>query len=261
MDVTDATFETDVLERSSQTTVVVDLWASWCGPCRTLGPILENVVGASTDVELVKVDVDANPGPSATFQVQSIPAVFAIKDRKVVDSFVGALPEPAVRQWVSGLHPAPTEVDRLVAAGDEASLRQALELEPGNERVVLALGTLLVARGDEASRQETLALLSPPPRNRGNPAPGRPGPARRAARRSGRRRHRGHPGQPARTGPAGRGSTAGVHRSARAARPGRPPHGRLPQGADGPLVLIARLRPRPPTGSDRPASGVGEKER
>jgi putative thioredoxin len=160
MDVTDATFETDVLERSSQTTVVVDLWASWCGPCRTLGPILENVGGATADVELVKVDVDANPRTAATFQVQSIPAVFAIKDRKVVDSFVGALPEPAVRQWVSGLHPAPTEVDRLVAAGDEASLRRALELEPGNERAVLALGALLVARGDEASRQETLALLA-----------------------------------------------------------------------------------------------------
>ena len=73
MDVTDATFETDVLERSTQTTVVVDLWASWCGPCRVLGPILEKVVGETPDVELVKVDVDANPRTAATFQVQSIP--------------------------------------------------------------------------------------------------------------------------------------------------------------------------------------------
>ena len=71
-------------------------------------------------VELVKVDVDANPRTAATFQVQSIPAVYAIRDRKVVDSFVGALPEPAVRQWVAGLDPPPTEVDRLIAAGDEA---------------------------------------------------------------------------------------------------------------------------------------------
>ncbi len=120
MDVTDATFETDVLDRSTQTTVVVDLWASWCGPCRVLGPILEKVVGESPDVELVKVDVDANPRTAATFRVQSIPAVYAIRDRKVVDSFVGALPEPAVRQWVASLAPAPSEVDRLIAAGDEA---------------------------------------------------------------------------------------------------------------------------------------------
>src|ERR1700733_5408453 len=139
MDVTDATFETDVLERSNQVTVVVDLWASWCGPCKTLGPTLEKVVGEADGVELVKVDVDANPRTAATFQVQSIPAVYAIRDRKVVDSFVGALPEPSVRQWVAGLTPPPTEVDRLIAAGDEASLRQALELEPGNDRAVLAL--------------------------------------------------------------------------------------------------------------------------
>src|SRR5262245_14982518 len=125
MDVTDATFETDVLERSTTTTVVVDLWADWCGPCKVLGPILEKVVGEASGVELVKVDVDANPRTAATFQVQSIPAVYAIRDRRVVDSFIGALPEPALRQWVASLAPVQTEVDRLVAAGDEQSLRQA----------------------------------------------------------------------------------------------------------------------------------------
>jgi putative thioredoxin len=103
--------------------------------------------------------VDANPRVAATFQVQSIPAVFAIKDRKVVDSFVGALPEVAVRQFVDQLSGPPSEVEALIALGDEASLRSALELEPGNEAAVLGLATLLVDKGDAASKDEALALL------------------------------------------------------------------------------------------------------
>jgi putative thioredoxin len=158
MDVTDVSFESEVLERSTTVPVLVDLWAEWCGPCRTLGPILEKVVAETQGaVELVKVDVDANPRVAATFRVQSIPAVYAIKDRKVVDSFIGALPEPAVRQFVASLSSPPSEVDQLVDAGDEASLRRALELEPANEKAVLALASVLVDRGEA---DEALGLLA-----------------------------------------------------------------------------------------------------
>lgn len=157
-DVTDATFETAVLDRSVEVPVVVDLWAEWCGPCRTLGPIIEKVVAETEGrVELVKVDVDANPRVSQTFQVQSIPAVYAIKDRKIVDSFIGALPEAAVREWVARLAPPASEADRLTAVGDEASLRAALDLEPAHEGAIVALADLLVARGDS---EEALALLA-----------------------------------------------------------------------------------------------------
>ena len=110
-----------VLDRSDQVPVVVDLWAPWCGPCRTLGPILEDVIEATGGaVELAKVNVDENPRISAAFQVQSIPAVMAIKDRKVVDSFIGAVGRPEVEKFVASLAPAPSEADLLAAAGDEA---------------------------------------------------------------------------------------------------------------------------------------------
>lgn len=159
IDVTDATFQTEVVERSLTTPVVVDLWATWCGPCQTLGPILEKVVGETGgQVVLVKVDVDQNPGISQAFRVQSIPMVVAFADGQPVDAFMGAQPEQEVRQFVERLLPSEAEntLANLVSAGDEASLRQALELDPGNEDAIVALAELLVERGDD---EEALTLL------------------------------------------------------------------------------------------------------
>jgi putative thioredoxin len=159
IDVTDATFESDVLNRSDQVPVVVDLWAEWCGPCKTLGPILEKVIDEmGGKVVLTKIDVDQNPQAAAAFRVQSIPAVYAVRDHQIVDGFIGAQGEAAVRQFVQGLLPTETEtkIADLVAAGDEASLREALELDPGHETAVVALAELLV--GKDAS-DEALALL------------------------------------------------------------------------------------------------------
>ncbi|HEY1825721.1 MAG TPA: thioredoxin [Acidimicrobiales bacterium] len=158
-DVTDATFAMDVIERSKTVPVVVDLWATWCGPCRTLSPIIEKVVDEMGGaVELAKVDVDQNPEIGRAFQVQSIPAVFAIKDGAIVDTFVGALPESAVREFVERLAPGASVLDKLVDAGDEESLRAALELDPANVDAAVALGDFL--RQDDRL-DEAEELLTP----------------------------------------------------------------------------------------------------
>ena len=160
LDVTAATFETEVLERSDRVPVVVDLWAPWCGPCRTLGPILEKVVEATDGkVELVKVNIDENPRISSTFQVQSIPAVYALSGRQVVDGFIGALPEPQVTEFVERLAPEPTEIDLLVAAGDEVSLRRALELQPDHPAAVVGLARILLGRGEPENALDLLARI------------------------------------------------------------------------------------------------------
>ena len=165
VDVTDATFQTDVVERSAEVPVVIDLWAPWCGPCRTLGPIIEKVIDETEgQVVLVKVNVDENPNISRAFQVQSIPLVIAVKDGQAIDGFLGAQPEAAVRDFVLGLLPTEEQsaIDALVAVGDEASLRQALELDPGHEGAVVALAELLVEKGET---EEALGLLARIPEN------------------------------------------------------------------------------------------------
>ncbi len=163
IDVTDATFQTEVIDRSTQVPVVVDLWAEWCGPCKTLGPIIEKVVAATEGkVVLAKVDVDANPAVSQAFQVQSIPAVYALRDGKVVDGFVGAQPEQTVAAWVANLIPSAEEsqVRQLLDAGDEAALRQVLEIEPDNAEAITRLAGLLVDTGDPQAKAEALELLA-----------------------------------------------------------------------------------------------------
>jgi len=161
IDVTDATFEAEVLLRSSELPVVVDLWAPWCGPCQTLGPIIERVVAATDGaVALAKVNVDENPAISGSFQVQSIPAVFAMRDGKVVDRFIGAQPEVVVQEFVDRLAPMPSEADQLVAegvdAGTEEPLRQALELQPDHAGAIVALAAMMIERGES---EDAIALL------------------------------------------------------------------------------------------------------
>jgi putative thioredoxin len=159
IDATEATFERDVIERSYEQPVVVDFWAEWCGPCRALGPVIEKAADKRAgQVELVKVDTDANPRISQTYGIQSIPAVKAFKDGKVVDEFVGALPPAQVERFFDGL--VPSEADMLVASGSESDLRRALELEPGRADAAVPLARLVAAGGDREAAGALLANVA-----------------------------------------------------------------------------------------------------
>jgi putative thioredoxin len=158
IDVTEQDFETEVLERSKSVPVVVDFWAEWCGPCRALSPALEKAAETREgDVVLAKLDTDANPGLAQAFRIQGIPAVKAFKDGRVVDEFTGAIPPAQVEAFFDKL--VPSEADRLVAAGDEASLRRALELAPARVDASTELAKLLFADGRREEARELVEKL------------------------------------------------------------------------------------------------------
>ncbi|TMD17557.1 MAG: tetratricopeptide repeat protein [Chloroflexi bacterium] len=155
MDVTESNFAAAVLDRSHSLPVVVDFWADWCAPCRQLRPVLEREASKrSGRLELVKLDVDANPTVSRTYGIQGIPAVKAFHKGRVVAEFVGAQPTAAVERFLDSL--LPSEAELLAKSGDEESLRAALELEPGHAHAAIQLARILYRRGQD---QEALEIL------------------------------------------------------------------------------------------------------
>lgn len=158
MDVTESSFQSAVVDRSHLVPVVVDFWAAWCAPCRTLGPVLERAAAARAGkVDLVKVDVDANPALSRAFGVQGIPAVKAFRAGRVVAEFVGAQPAPMVERFFESLVPSPAE--ELAQRGDEESLRKALELDPGRADAAVPLARILCDRGETDAALEILEAV------------------------------------------------------------------------------------------------------
>ena len=162
MDVTTESFERDVLERSHELPVVVDFWAAWCGPCRMLGPALEREAETrSGEFELAKVDVDANPALAARYQIQGIPAVKAFRNGRVVRDFVGALPLPAVAQFLDELTgPSATErlIAELVESGELPEVVAALEHDEHERALELLIEQISASESPQRERLLSLTV-------------------------------------------------------------------------------------------------------